>query len=269
MKPCWKRGVLAASAALVLVLATACETVPFVGRNQFLLVSDGEMNTLGAQHFQEVKQSEPLCADAGVNARVTNIGARIARAADQHLAAQGRASNFQWEFIVIEAADTVNAWCMPGGKVAVYTGILPVAQDDNGLAVIMAHEIAHAIARHGAERMSQALAIEMGGAALSAALASKPDQTRNLFLQSAGLVTNVGVVLPFSRSMEYEADRIGLILMAMAGYDPRAAVPLWERMNASGGPRPPEFLSTHPAPANRIAAIQQMIPEAMQYYRLP
>ncbi|NLV41409.1 MAG: M48 family metallopeptidase [Candidatus Hydrogenedentes bacterium] len=269
MRTLWKRSLMAAAAGAVLVLATACETVPFVGRNQLLLVGDGEMNTLGVQQFQEVKQTEPLCADAGTNQRVTDIGARIARAADQHLAAQGRTSGFQWEFIVIQEDDTVNAWCMPGGKVAVYTGILPVAQDDNGLAVIMAHEIAHAIARHGAERMSQALALEMGGAALSAALASKPAQTRDLFLQSAGLVTNVGVVLPFSRNMEYEADRIGLILMAMAGYDPHAAVPLWERMNASGGERPPEFLSTHPAPANRIAAIQQMIPEAMQYYRQP
>jgi len=268
MRSLRKKSLFAAAAA-AMMLTTACETVPFSGRNQFLLVSDGEMNTLGAQQYQEVKQSEPLCADPAVTGRVSDIGARVARAADQYLASQGRSSGFQWEFITIEADDTVNAWCMPGGKVAVYTGILPVAQDDNGLAVIMAHEIAHAVARHGAERMSQALVIEMGGAALSAALAAKPERTRDLFLQSAGLATNVGVVLPFSRNMEYEADRIGLILMAMAGYDPRAAVPLWERMNASGGPRPPEFLSTHPAPANRIAAIQQMIPEAMQYYRQP
>ncbi len=254
--------------AVIPVLFSGCETVPLTGREQFLLVRDSEMAALGAQNFQEVKQTEPVSTDPQVNMLVREVGARIARATEQYLVAQGRQPNFQWEFIVIQADDVVNAWCMPGGKVAVYTGILPVTQTADGLAVVVAHEIAHAVARHSAERMSQALLIEMGGAALSAALQSKPERTRDLFLQSAGLATTYGVVLPFSRDMEYEADRIGLNLMAMAGYDPRAAVPFWERMNAqSGGGRVPEFLSTHPAPQNRIAAIQQMMPEAMQYYQ--
>lgn len=255
-----KRTVTIWGLLAVALTVVTCSTVPITGRRSFNVIPEQQAIALGADSYQQVLGQSKVIQSGPGHDQVVRVGRRIAEIADD--------PGYEWEFNLIDDP-TVNAFCLPGGKVAVYTGILPVAGSDAGLAVVMAHEIAHAIARHGAERMSQALVIEMGGAALSAALAAKPERTRDLFLQSAGLATNVGVVLPFSRNMEYEADRIGLILMAMAGYDPRAAVPLWERMNASGGPRPPEFLSTHPAPANRIAAIQQMIPEAMQYYRQP
>lgn len=252
--------------ALSLLLA-GCVTAPMTGRNQLLLVGDGEMNAMGVQAFQQVLTEEPVSKDPQKNALVSGVGRRIAQAAEQYLAGQGRPEQFAWEFVVIENDETVNAWCLPGGKVAVYTGILPVTETEDGLAVVVAHEVAHAIARHSNERMSQGLIVEMGGQALSAALQSQPQRTREMFLQAVGLGANVGVVLPFSRTQEYEADRIGLNLMAMAGYDPRASIPLWERMNSMGGPRPPEFLSTHPAPQHRIEALNQMMPEALGYYR--
>jgi predicted Zn-dependent protease len=157
---------------------------------------------------------------------------------------------------------------MPGGKVVVYAGLLPVTQNEAGLAVVMGHEIAHAIARHGAERMTQGLLVDMGGMALSEALANKPAATKDLFMKSYGLGTEVGVLLPYSRLHESEADRMGLIFMAMAGYNPNEAVSFWERMVAANkGQKPPELLSTHPADSTRINNIKQLIPEAMQYYK--
>ena len=148
-----------------------------------------------------------------------------------------------------------------------YTGILPVTRDEDGLAVVMGHEVAHALANHGGERMSQLLIVQMGATSLSAALSGQPEQTRQLLMQAFGLGANVGVLLPYSRSHELEADHIGLILMARAGYDPRTAIPFWQRMNNLGGERPPEFLSTHPAPEKRIQDLQNELPEAMKYYK--
>ena len=174
---------------------------------------------------------------------------------------------FEWEFILIEDEKTPNAWCMPGGKVAFYTGILPYTKDDTGVAVVMGHEVAHALAQHGNERMSQGLLVNLGGATLAKALETKPEMTRNLWLGAFGLGTQVGVLLPYSRKHESEADRIGLILMAKAGYDPNQAVAFWERMSQSGGQAPPEFLSTHPANATRIADLKKHLPEAMTHYR--
>ena len=175
--------------------------------------------------------------------------------------------NYRWEFNLIENDKMVNAFCMPGGKVGVYTGILPITQNETGLAVVMGHEIAHAIAKHGNERVSQGLLAQLGGVALSTALSKNPGTTNQIFMAAYGVGANVGVLLPYSRLHESEADRIGLILMAKAGYDPREAVPFWQRMNEKGGPRPPEFLSTHPAPESRIKQIQDLIPEAMKYYK--
>ena len=168
---------------------------------------------------------------------------------------------------MIEADDTVNAFAMPGGKIAVYTGILPIAQDDAGLAVVMGHEVAHAVAGHANERVSKSIIAQVGLTVLEAFVANRPAQTRQLIMQAVGAGVQVGVLLPYSRLHESEADRIGLTLMAMAGYDPRAAPGFWQRMDTGAGERPPEILSTHPAPATRIRQIEQFIPEAMPHYR--
>ena len=174
--------------------------------------------------------------------------------------------NYQWDFNLIEEDKTVNAWVMPGGKAAVYTGILPYTLNETGLAVVLGHEVAHALADHGNERMSDALVAQMGGMALSVALSSKPQQTQQLFATVYGVGANVGFLLPYSRLHESEADRIGLTLMARAGYDPREAIPFWERMSRQGEKRPPQFLSTHPAPETRIAGIKKYLAEALPYY---
>ena len=174
---------------------------------------------------------------------------------------------YHWEFNLIEDDKTINAFCMPGGKIAVYTGILPVTQDENGLAVVLGHEVAHALANHGGERMSQMMLAQLGATSLSVALSSQPALAKDLIMQAYGVGANVGVLLPYSRRHELEADHIGLILMARGGYDPRTAIPFWQRMNNVGGERPPEFLSTHPTPEKRIEDIQKEIPEAMKYYK--
>jgi predicted Zn-dependent protease len=201
---------------------------------------------------------------------VRRVGGRIAQATEEFFRESGMGAeikNYKWEFNLIEDDKVVNAWCMPGGKVAVYTGLLPVAVDETGLAVVMGHEIAHAIAKHGNERMSQGLLVQLGEIGLGVALGSHTAATTDIFLTAYGAGAQLGFLLPYSRVQESEADRIGLVLMAKAGYDPRQAIPFWERMSAKGGARPPEFLSTHPAPASRIANIREEIPEAMKYYK--
>jgi predicted Zn-dependent protease len=176
-------------------------------------------------------------------------------------------SGYNWEFNLVQDPQ-VNAWCMPGGKVVVYTGILPITQDETGLAVVLGHEIAHAIAQHGDERMSQGLITQLGGVALQQAIQDKPAVTQQIFMTAFGLGSQVGVTLPFSRMQESEADHLGLIFMSMAGYDPRLAVPFWQRMSSMNtGSKPPEFLSDHPADATRITAIQNEMPEALKYYK--
>lgn len=198
---------------------------------------------------------------------VRRVGERLARATEKYLEENGYdTSSYQWEFNVIED-EAVNAWAMPGGKIAVYTGILPVAENDRGLATVMSHEIAHVLANHGNERMSQGLLAQTGAVALSVATQNSPELTRNLFMQSYGAAAQVGLLLPYSRLQESEADRIGLTLMARAGYDPRTAAEFWRRMNAQGGARPPQFLSTHPAPETRIRDIESYLPEALREYR--
>jgi predicted Zn-dependent protease len=201
---------------------------------------------------------------------VKSVGARIQSAVERYMAQNNLSSQlagFKWEFNVIDDPKTVNAWCMPGGKVAFYTGIMPICQDENGVAVVMGHEVAHAIANHGRERMSQAMVANMGLSTLSAALGQKPTMTKQLMLQAIGVGTQIGL-LKFSRQDESEADHIGLIFMSMAGYDPNNAVSFWERMEKmSGGGSPPEFLSTHPSHATRISDLKGEIPEAMKYYK--
>ena len=256
---------------IILLIVLGCATVPLTERKTLRLVSDSELATLSIQQYSEVLKKSKLSNDPGKVHLVKRVGERIARASEAFMKDSGMEAdikNYKWEFNLIEDDQVANAWCMPGGKVAAYTGILPITHDESGLAVVLGHEIAHAIANHGNERMSEALLVQLGGASLSLALSKEPALTNQVFMAAYGLGANVGILLPYSRVHESEADRIGLVLMAKAGYDPRVAVPFWQRMNEKGGARPPEFLSTHPAPETRIKQIQALIPEAMKYYRI-
>jgi len=248
---------------------TACAEVPITHRQSLQILPESQLATLSLQEYDEVLQKSRLSKNRQQVQMVRQVGLKIARAAEAFLSEAGMQSqikNLQWEFNLIEDDKAVNAWVMPGGKAAVYTGILPYTRNETGLAVVLGHEVAHAIAGHGNERMSQGLLAQMGGAALSVALSENSPETRNLFMQAYGTGATVGLLLPYSRLHESEADRIGLTLMARAGYDPREAIPFWQRMNKQGGRRPPEFISTHPAPRSRIANIKKYIPEALPYY---
>jgi len=256
--------------ALPFFLAGGCAEVPVTGRKGLHLVPQSELLGLSFQQYGQVLKESKLSTDANKVRMVRTVGQRVAEATEAFLrdsGGAGKLKNYAWEFNLIEDDKAVNAWCMPGGKVGVYTGILPYTRDENGLAVVLGHEIAHAIADHGNERMSQGLLAGMGGMALSVALSKQPGQTRDLFMTVFGVGTSVGVLLPYSRLHEGEADRIGLVLMARAGYDPRGAIPFWERMNDQAGSRPPEFLSTHPAPQSRIEALKGYMPEALSHYQ--
>ena len=248
----------------------SCSTVPITGRQQLSLIPSDTILGMSFQSYGEFLSKNKVIANTAEAQSVKRVGQGIQHAVERYMNENNMASNLQgykWEFNLIDDK-SINAWAMPGGKVAVYTGIIPVAQDDTGLAVVMGHEIAHAIAKHGDERMSQGLIAEMGGVALSAALSNNPKGTSDLFMTAYGLGTQVGVLLPYSRLQESEADHLGLVFMAMAGYDPRSAVDFWKRMaNAKQGAAPPEFLSTHPADATRIRNIEKLAPEAMKYYR--
>jgi predicted Zn-dependent protease len=230
-----------------------CATVPYTNRQQFLLLSEGEETALGLQSYQEVLSKEKLSTDPAANALVAQVGARIA-------AATGK--NYQWEFKVVDKPDTVNAFCLPGGKVVVYTGLLPVAKDEAGLAVVVGHEVAHAIARHGGERVSRGMLSNIGIEAVMAAMGAKDPNTVKNVAGLLGAGVQVGVMMPFSRDQESEADRLGLIFMAKAGYDPEAAIAFWQRMAAASQGAPPEFLSDHPSDARRIEQIKGWLPEA-------
>ncbi len=252
------------------VFLFSCASVPVTERKGLHLVPDSEIAAMSYQEYNKVLRKSKLSTDTAKVNMVQRVGRRIAAASEELLQESGRGAdirNYKWEFNLIEDDKTVNAWCMPGGKIAVYTGLLPITQDENGLAVVMAHEVAHAIARHGNERMSQGLLAQFGAIGLSLALSTKPGITSDIFMQAYGVGTQVGFLLPYSRVHESEADHIGLILMAKAGYDPHGAIALWKRMSAKGGSRPPEFLSTHPEPESRISNIEAEIPEAMKYYK--
>lgn len=253
--------------ALALILAM-CKTVPLTGRKSLSIISSAEINAMSFQQYDELKKTSTLSRDAQKTALVKKVGSRIQSAIELYLRTQGHSellNGFEWEYILIES-DQVNAFCMPGGKVAFYTGILPYCKDENGIAVVMGHEIAHAIAEHGNERLSQALIQQMGGQALSVALANEPAQTQALYMQAYGIGSNVGVMLPFSRKHESEADELGLYFMAMAGYDPQKAPDFWIRMSEAGGQKPAEFLSTHPADKTRADHLKQVMPKAMVFY---
>lgn len=258
------------AAALVALAAFGCSTVPITGRQQLDIVPDNEMLAMSFQQYDEFLKENKLSVNDKNTAMVKRVGSRIQSSVEMYFTDNGMGDqlrDYQWEFNLIEN-DEVNAWAMPGGKVVVYTGLLPVAKTETGLAVVMGHEIAHAVAKHGDERMSHVLVAQMGGMALSEALKNRPEKTRELWLSVFGVGAQVGVLLPFSRTQESEADHLGLIFMAMAGYDPNEAVDFWQRMSAEKqGASPPEFLSTHPADATRIANLERLVPEAMKYYR--
>jgi metalloendopeptidase OMA1, mitochondrial len=237
----------------VLFALVGCATVPITGRQQLLLLSEGEETSLGMQSYQEVLKTEKLSADPVANALVQQVGARIA-------AATGK--SYQWEFKVVDKPGTVNAFCLPGGKVVVYSGLLPVAQEEAGLATVIGHEVAHAIARHGGERVSEGLLTNLGIEAVTASMGAKDPETVKTVSGLLGAGVMVGVMLPFSRDQESEADRLGLIYMAKAGYQPEAAVAFWQRMAKASQGAPPEFLSDHPSDARRIEQIQGWLPEA-------
>lgn len=247
-----------------------CATVPVTGRKQLSLVSNDEIIAMSAAEYQKVLAESKLSDNQEQVQMIKRVGTRIEKAVEQYMAskgASGQLAGFKWEFNLIQDDKTVNAWCMPGGKVAFYTAILPICKDETGVAIVMGHEVAHAIANHGRERMSEGMIANGLLGTLGAAMGSNPSLTSQIFQQAVGVGANVGM-LKFSRSNESEADHIGLIFMAMAGYDPNQAPLFWERMTAqSGGQKPPEFLSTHPADATRIKDLQGWMPEAMQYYK--
>lgn len=253
---------------LVVISLTACFTNPVTGRKSLNLVDEGTMRTMANQQYTSfLATNRPVTGSRDVE-MVQRIGNRMQIAVQQYLTSIGQqqlTSGYQWQFNLVNNNEA-NAWCMPGGKVVVYTGILPLTQNESGLAVVMGHEIAHAIARHGNERMSQQVAAQGGGLVLSELLNTRPGVATNLFQVAIGFGAQ-GALLKFSRDQESEADRMGLIFMAMAGYDPNEATNFWQKMASKPGARPPELLSTHPSDATRISNIRKWLPEAMRYYK--
>jgi predicted Zn-dependent protease len=241
------------SALIALATLSACETAPITGRSQLILVGDDKVQALGLQAYNQMKQEMPRSSDGALDRRVQTVGKRIAAISPK--------PDWDWEFTLFEN-DSPNAFALPGGKVGVNTGLFKVAKNDDQLAAVMGHEVAHAIAKHGNERMSQGLLAQGGVAAAS--VAAGGDQLTTV---GAALAAQYLFTLPNSRVQESEADHIGLLYMAEAGYDPRASVDLWRNMEAAGAGGQLEFLSTHPSPGNRIARLQQLMPEALEVYR--
>lgn len=260
------------SVFIVVSFVIACTTNPLTKKSQLTLLPESELQAMGSQQYQQFLSTNRVVSASNNRdaAMVKRVGQRIARSVEDYYRQNGiseKLNGFNWEYNLVNDK-AVNAWCMPGGKIVVYTGLLPVTQNEAALAVVIGHEVSHALLQHGNQRMSQGLLQQLGGAALSVALANKPVETQNLFMTAYGAGTTVGILLPFSRNQELEADRFGLIWTAMAGYNPQEAIPLWERMErASQGQSPPEFLSTHPSEGRRIDRLQRFMPEAMKYYR--
>jgi len=270
-----KRAILA---MLLIGLGVGCQRVPLSGRNQLLLIPSSQLLPLSFTNYRQVLDTSRVVRSGDQAEMSKRVGARIQRGVEQYLRANNqsqRLNGFQWEFNLIQSPQ-VNAWCMPGGKVAFYTGILPICRDEAGVATVMGHEISHAIAEHGNERMSRGLLAQLGltagQVALGAYLNDRPRETQALFMNAYGIGAPVGYQLfgelPHSRKQELESDQLGLIFMALAGYNPQEAVGFWQRMaKAGGGRKPPEFVSTHPSDDRRIKDIQRQLPEAMKYYK--
>lgn len=249
--------------ALVVSLA-ACASVPHTGRRQFNMMSDRQLDALSLKAFQEVAAKENESSDKRLNGIVHRVAERVSKAAEDIDKA-----GFEWQELVIDK-DVPNAFCLPGGRIVVYSGIVPYARNEAGLAAIIAHEVAHAVARHGGERLSQQLALKgavsVGGELLKDKKDGTLDSKYRLLLGALGMGGTLGVILPYSRIHEFEADRIGLVYMAKAGYDPSEAVRLWERMSKIKKPPIPVWLSTHPADEDRIRKLKEFLPDAMKYY---
>lgn len=250
----------------------ACSRNALSGKKQLKLLPESELQTMATSQYKQFLSANKVVAgtqnkDAEM---VKRVGQRIVKAVETYYAEINKSAEltgYKWEVNLVDDK-TVNAWCMPGGKIVVYTGILPITQNEAALAAVMGHEVSHALLQHGNQRMSQGLLQQLGGVALSVAVANKPQETQNLFLGAYGAGTQVGVLLPFSRKHELEADRYGLIFCAMAGYNPQEAIGLWERMEkASGGQAPPEFMSTHPSEGRRIDQLKKYMPEALARYK--
>ncbi|WP_297176180.1 M48 family metallopeptidase [uncultured Porphyromonas sp.] len=257
-----------------LLLLSSCGSVPITGRRQLNLVSDGEILSASATQYKQFISQSQLSSNTTYNAKVTQVGRRLAAATNAYLKQNGyesMLSSLSWEFNVVDSKQ-VNAFCMPGGKIVVYTGLLNLVgngpHSDDELAAVMGHELSHALAKHANERISNQLLLQAGGQILGAAVNTRSQLLGGLINQAYGLGAQVGVMLPFGRKQEYEADKMGLVLMAMAGYDPRYAVNFWQKMSASkGGAQQNELLSTHPSDANRIKEIQAYLPNALKYYQ--
>ena len=257
---------------LALCLLAACDSAPVTGRSQMMLVSEGEERQLGAQAYRQVLASEQQSRNPEFNALVDKVGRRIAQAAERPPANMWKAPHYSWEFRTIENS-APNAFCLPGGKVAVYSGLLPITRTEAGLATVIGHEVAHALARHSAERLSDQKVVSgatmLAGVGLAVACGRTGATYAPMAMAAMGAGASVGILLPMSRTQESEADHIGLVLMALAGYDPHEAIGLWERMRAlsRGQKKQPEWLSTHPTDDARLADIRHWVPQAMKYYR--
>jgi metalloendopeptidase OMA1, mitochondrial len=250
--------------AVLLAGVTGCDTVPITGRHQLNVIPAGQEMQLGLTSFEQLKKSTPVSHDAAANALLQKVGKRIAAVTGKDM------PNAQWEFVVFDSKEA-NAFCLPGGKVGVYTGILPVTKDEAGLATVIGHEVSHAVARHGAERMSEGMLMQLGGEVLGASISTADPRVQALAGAAYGLTTQLGRELPHSRAQESEADHIGLIYMARAGYDPAAAVQFWQRFMAynqqHGGSGTPVFLRTHPTDETRIRQLEQWLPEAQAQFK--
>lgn len=253
----------------IMLVVQSCATNALTGTSQLNLVSESELQSLSAGQYNDFIKSHQVIAPNKDNraAMVQRVGKKIAAAVDSYFTQKNNKAalaGYQWEYNLV-ADSAINAWCMPGGKIVVYTGILPYTINENALAVVIGHEVSHALLQHGNQRMSESMLQQLGGIALSTALSKKPAETQDIFMKAYGVGTEIGIMLPFSRKQELEADRFGLIWAAIAGYDPNEAIQFWQRMQASSGQKPPEFLSTHPSDATRIEKIKSYLPEALTY----
>jgi len=254
--------------AVAAMLLTSCGSVPITGRKQLNLVSDSEVLQASLQQYTSFMQTATISTQKTQSAQVTRVGQRIAQATEAYLRAAGLESelqNFAWEFNLVKS-DDVNAWCMPGGKIVVYEGIMNLVSSDDELAVVIGHEVAHAVAKHSNERMSQQVLAQYGASAIGIFTSGKSAATQQIAQQVYGLGAQYGVMQPFSRKHESEADKMGLVLMTIAGYNPDVAVNFWQKMSATSSQEPPEFMSSHPSHATRIADIQKWLPEVKKQY---
>ncbi|MDR1201398.1 MAG: M48 family metallopeptidase [Tannerellaceae bacterium] len=256
---------------ITLLLLSSCGSVPLTGRRQVLLVGDQEVLTASLTQYNDYIKSAKISTNQTMTNQVVRVGKKIAAATETYLKSNGLESeikNFSWEFNSVQSTD-VNAFCMPGGKIVVYEGIMKYISSDDELAAVMGHEVAHAVAKHSNERMSQQLMTEYGAAILGTAISGTSQAVQNIAGTVYGLGAQYGVMLPYSRKHEYEADHMGLIFMAIAGYNPQAAITFWQKMAQGKSSGTPEIMSTHPSDTNRIMELQKYLPDAIKYYKNP